>query len=75
MSPTMISLIGTIISALISGGVALMVANKQHDKSIALIEYRLKSLEDKVNKHNEIVERTYILETKMEMYHNGAHAK
>lgn len=69
MSATAISLIGTIISALISGGVALIVASKQHDKSIALIEYRLKELEDKVDKHNNLVERMYVVETKMNMYH------
>lgn len=31
-----------------------------------LTQYRLQQLEDKVNKHNNIIERTYILEGKME---------
>lgn len=31
-------------------------------KSTSLIEYRLKMLEDKVDKHNSLVERTYRLE-------------
>ena len=31
-------------------------------KSTALIAYRLEQLEDKVNKHNSVVERTYVLE-------------
>ena len=31
-------------------------------KSTALIEYRLKELEEKVNKHNNLIERTYQLE-------------
>lgn len=31
-------------------------------KSMALIEYRLKQLEEKVNKHNNLIERTYQLE-------------
>ena len=35
------------------------IANK---KSTALIEYRLKELEEKVNKHNNLIERTYQLE-------------
>ena len=35
------------------------IANR---KSTALIEYRLKQLEDKVNKHNNLIERTYQLE-------------
>jgi hypothetical protein len=30
-----------------------------------LIEFRLKQLEDKVNKHNQIVERTFQLEGRM----------
>ena len=39
-------------------------ANK---KSMALIEYRLKQLEEKVNKHNNLIERTYKLEEKAEL--------
>lgn len=35
------------------------IANR---KSTALIEYRLKQLEEKVNKHNNLIERTYHLE-------------
>lgn len=35
------------------------IANR---KSTALIEYRLKELEEKVNKHNNLIERTYQLE-------------
>ena len=31
-----------------------------------LTQYRIQQLEDKVSKHNSIVERTYILEGKME---------
>lgn len=35
------------------------IANR---KSTALIEYRLKQLEEKVNKYNNLIERTYQLE-------------
>lgn len=35
------------------------IANR---KNMALIEYRLKELEEKVNKHNNLIERTYQLE-------------
>lgn len=35
------------------------IANR---KSTALIEYRLKELEEKVSKHNNLIERTYQLE-------------
>lgn len=33
-----------------------------NSKTIALLEYRLVSLEEKVNKHNNVVERVAILE-------------
>lgn len=36
-------------------------------KSSALIEYRLKQLEEKVNKHNNVIERTYALEKRVEV--------
>ncbi len=36
-------------------------------KSTALIAYRLEQLENKVNKHNSVIERTYILEKKSEI--------
>lgn len=34
----------------------------ENDKTVALIEYRLKKLEEKVDKHNQVVDRTYKLE-------------
>lgn len=36
-------------------------------KSSALIAYRLEQLEDKVNKHNQVIERTYELEKREEV--------
>ena len=51
-----LSLIGTAIGSV--GGVLA---------SSKLTNFRLKSLEDKVNKHNSIIERTYILEEKMKV--------
>ena len=38
-----------------------------HRKSTALIAYRLELLEQKVEKHNRLVERTYDLEKEMEV--------
>ena len=35
-------------------------------KQTALMDYRLKELERKVDKHNQVVERTYKLEQKVE---------
>ena len=46
-----LSLVGTLAGA--------YIANR---KSIALIAYRLEQLENKVNKHNQVIERTYKLE-------------
>ena len=61
----------TIISACISAGVTLIVcliSNKsQQEKTRALMEYRLEELTKKVEKHNSVVERTYILEEKMKV--------
>ena len=55
-----------VITAVISGGAAavsaITVASIQHRKTVALLEYRLMELEKKVDKHNNIVERTYELE-------------
>lgn len=51
-----LSLVGTLVGA--------YLANR---KSTALIVYRLEELEEKVNKHNNLVERTYKLEQRMEV--------
>lgn len=56
----------TIISSLISAGVTLIVCmfnnRAQTEKSRALIEYKLTELTKKVEKHNNLIERTYKLE-------------
>lgn len=48
-----LSLVGTIIGTF--GGI--ITANK-------LVAYRIEQLEKKVEKHNQVVERVYVLETK-----------
>ena len=57
----------TIIVALITGGLALLGTYVSNSKSAALIAYRIEQLEDKVNKHNNVIERTYRLEEKAEV--------
>ena len=63
----------TIIAALISAGAAILVcmvnnhyqridSEKKHEANIMLISYRLEELEKKVDKHNNLIERTYELE-------------
>ena len=62
-----------VATALISGGcaavAAIVVAVIQHKKTDALIEYRLKELEEKVDKHNNLIERTYELEKQSAVQH------
>lgn len=57
-----ITLSDTIIVALLSLVGTMAGAYFANRKSSALIAYRLEQLEDKVNKHNQVVERTYQLE-------------
>ncbi len=56
----------TIISACISAGVTLLVCmlnnRSQGIKTRALVEYKLDELTKRVDKHNNLVERTYHLE-------------
>ena len=52
----------TIITALITGGLALAGTYLANRKASALIAYRLEQLEKKVEAHNNLVERTYKLE-------------
>ena len=65
MTPAVVTTIGTVIGALISGIVSLFVASTQYNKSMALIEYRLEQLEEKVDKHNNILERLYKVEAQV----------
>lgn len=61
----------TIISACISAGVTLIVcliSNRgQQERTRALMEYKIDELTRHVEKHNSVVERTYILEEKMKV--------
>ena len=53
------------LSALGTGLLSLAGVYIANRKSSALIAYRLEQLERKVDKHNQVVERTYVLEGKM----------
>ena len=57
----------TIVVALITGVLALAGTFLSNRKSAALIAFRLEQLEEKVNKHNRLVERTYQLEERTEL--------
>ena len=56
-----------IITALVTGSLALLGTYLSNRKSAALIAYRLEQLEKKVEKHNSVVERTYKLEERTEL--------
>lgn len=78
----------TILASIITGAVAIIVCMinnhfqsikqaKAHNDNIVLISYRLEQLEQKVDKHNNLVERTYdlerrasVLEEKSKIYNN-----
>lgn len=48
--------------------VTMKATEKQHNTTIALIEYKLDQLERKVDLHNNAVERLYAVERKCEVY-------
>jgi hypothetical protein len=50
------------LSALLTGLLSLWGVYAANRKSSALIAYRIEQLENKVNKHNNLIERTYVLE-------------
>ncbi len=60
----------TIIAAAITAGVTLVVClisnHAQAEKTRALLDYRLRELEKKQDKHNSLMERTYRLEGRMD---------
>ena len=55
----------SIIVAVITGTLSLIGVYIANRKSQALVEYRLDELTKQVEKHNQIVERTYNLEERM----------
>lgn len=78
MDAETLQMLQTIIPAVISAIVALIVAGKQnkttvaelnqkHDEQLALILYRIEQLEKSVAKHNNLVERLGVVETKVEL--------
>ena len=60
----------TVLAAVISGAVTLAVClvqnHAQAEKTRALLDYRLRELEKKQDKHNSLMERTFRLEGKMD---------
>ncbi len=59
----------TIIAAAISAAAAIIVSaltnRGQYRRTVALLEYKFTELSKKVDKHNQVIERTYKLEGRM----------
>ena len=61
------AIIVQLMGYVISGIVALLVATRQHNKTTALIEYRLQKLEESVKVHNNLAERMASVETQIKL--------
>ena len=60
MDPTVISAILALVGSLVGTFGGIIASSK-------LTEYRIKELEKKQDKHNQVIERTYKLEERMEL--------
>ena len=60
----------TIVVALITAGFAFLGVYMSNRKQAALVAYRLEKLEIKVDKHNNVVERMYRLESIVDSLQN-----
>jgi len=63
----------SVIVAIITGAFALLGTYLANRKAASLIEYRLSELEKKVDKHNNVIERTYHLEERTELQEAELH--
>lgn len=60
--PSLLSAAATLLVCLINNHYQMQMAEKKHGETIAIIQYKIDDLTDKVNKHNNLIERTYELE-------------
>lgn len=65
--PSFLSAAVTLIVCLINNHYQRIETDKKHSETIALIEYRLNELSDRVDKHNQLIERTYELEKRADI--------
>lgn len=66
-------MIDIIVALITCGGtiIGVWLQNQRHNKEItALIEYRVSKLEEKQDKHNNMIERVYQLEGAVELLDN-----
>ncbi len=62
MNEAIISAAVTLIVCLINGFFQQRATEKKHDETINMIDYKLSELTKRVDKHNNVIERTYKLE-------------
>ncbi len=60
----------TVLAAVITAGFAFLGVYMSNRKQAALVAYRLEKLEIKVDKHNNVVERMYRLESIVDSLQN-----
>ncbi len=65
--PSFISAAVTLLVCMINNRSQYIMAQKKHERTIELIDYRLTELSARVDKHNTLVERTYNLEKRMDI--------
>lgn len=56
-----------IISAVVSAVSAIVVCVVQHQRTVALLDYKIEQLTEQVKKHNSLIERMYEVEKKVEI--------
>lgn len=62
MFPAIISAAVTLIVCLINNHYQRLEAERKQNETISLIKYQIVELSEKVDKHNQLIERTYRLE-------------
>lgn len=65
--PALITLFGTILSAFVSLVIALVTSKRANDKTVAVMEERIKALTAAVERHNSLVERMYKVEARVDV--------
>ena len=65
--PSFISAAVTLLVCMINNRSQYIMAQKKHERTIELIDYRLTELSARVDKHNTLVERTYNLQKRMDI--------
>lgn len=62
MTPEIITFLSSACSGILAIAVCIINNKYQNSKTLALIDLRLSTLEEKVDKHNNLIDRTYELE-------------